>query len=63
MNSVVQSLGGIVEASFVTQKRREHIAALREVRERLGAPGATDRVAAITRRFLTDSIPTSTEPS
>ena len=43
--------------------RREHIAALREVRERLGAPGATDRVAAITRRFLTDSIPTSTEPS
>ena len=43
--------------------RREHLAALREVRERLGAPGATDRVAAITRRFLTDSTPTSTEPS
>ena len=28
MNSVVQSLGGIVEASFVTQKQNEHIAAL-----------------------------------
>merc|ERR1712100_379819 len=28
MNSVVQSLGGIVEASFVTQKQKEHIAAL-----------------------------------
>merc|ERR1719502_1503944 len=28
MNSVVQSLGGIVEASFVTQTQKEHIAAL-----------------------------------
>merc|ERR1719453_1827146 len=28
LNSVVQSLGGIVEASFVTQKQKEHIAAL-----------------------------------